>query len=139
MIAAVRSMRWTILASLALGALMATLTPAAWLDSLFPVVTMRAEIVTKHPAEIVMRLIGTKHRDCRYEGINAFARMGDLLRDLHMDRIDKPADGQTKPKGRFDFGTWRVWPTANTKLVEVYVQYDCGGRSVFVRAAEVAL
>ena len=137
--AVIRSMRWTILIGMVAGVALSMLTPMAWLDSIYPVVSMRADVVAKQPTEVVVRLSGTKNRDCKYLGIDAFSRHGEMLRDLNMERIDMPADGGTKPKGHFDFGTWRIWPTSNTKLVMIYVRYDCSGRDVFVNVAEVAI
>jgi len=139
MIAAARSMRWTIVFSVMLGIGLSWLTPMSWIDAVFPVVTMKSEVMAKTPTEVVVRLSGTKHRDCKYEGIDAFSKHGGMVRDLNMERVDMPDDGMTKPKGHYDFGLWRIWPTANTKLVTIYVRYDCDGRDVFVIAAEVLL
>ena len=118
---------------------MSMLTPMTWIDAMFPVVTMQADVVSKTPTEVVVSLKGTKTRDCKYVSIDAFSRHGDMLRDLNMIRVDRPEEGGTKPKGFFYFGDWRIWPTQNTKTVLVYVRYDCSGRDVFVRAAEVSL
>lgn len=139
MIATVKSLRWTIFFSVLLGIGISMITPQSWYDALFPVVTMRADVINKTLTEVTVRLSGEKHRDCKYMAIDAFSRHGDLLRDLQMERLDQPADGTTKPMGRFDFGYWRIWPTNDTKTVMIYVRYDCAGRDVFVRAAEVAL
>jgi len=133
------TMRWTVVISLAVGAVLSNITPAAWFDSIFPVVSMNAEVVAKSYDEVVLKLSGTKHRDCKYISIDAFSRHGDLLRDLDMVRVDRPAEGGTKPKGSFDFGVWKIWPTNDTKMVTVYVRYDCSGRDVFVNVAEVQI
>jgi len=135
----IRSMRWTILLSIGLGILLSFVTPWSFIDSVFPVVVMDHVIVQKGPAEVLVQLSGKKQRDCKYEGISAYNQVGNILRDLNMERVDKPAAGATRPTGSFDFGTWRIWPTDKTKLIAVYVQYDCSGRDVHVRAAEVAL
>lgn len=121
------------------GVLLSFATPWAWIDSVFPVVSMNAMVIQKMPTEIVVKLAGRKNRDCKYEGVRAYSQVGDLLRDLNMERIDKPAESITRPVGHFDFGTWRVWPTTTTKTMVIYIQYDCSGRDVHVRAVEVAL
>jgi hypothetical protein len=133
------SMRWTIIASLGIGILLSMVTPWTFIDSVFPVVVMDPVVVQKTQSEVLVQLSGKKQRDCKYEGISAYNQVGQHLRDLNIERVDKPAVGITRPKGSFDFGTWRIWPTDKTKLIAVYVQYDCSGRDVHVRAAEVAL
>ena len=139
MIARIKSVRWTLLFGIAAGLAMSMLTPMAWIDALFPVVTMQAQVASKTPTEVMVSLSGTKNRECRYDGITAYSQMGTLLKELNIDRVDRPATDSTHPKGTFDFGTWRIWPTTGTKLVALYVSYDCNGRHVHVRAAEVAL
>lgn len=132
-------MRWTVIVGVVFGILISTSLPSEWFDEIFPVVVMQAVVVNQSPTEVTVKLSGKKNRDCKYGGITAYSQVGALLKELNIDRIDRPATDSTHPQGSFDFGTWRIWPTTNTKLVAVYVLYDCGGRQVHVRAAEVVL
>ena len=79
-------MRWSAAAGVLVGLLLSFVVPTQVLslyDALFPVVTLKAEVVQKMPSEIVVRLSGQKNRDCRYLGIDAFSRVGTLLRDIN--------------------------------------------------------
>jgi len=138
------AMRWWLVFVLLAGYLAALLTPASWLETTFPIVTMQATIVQKTPTEVIISLNGEKpwytaYRGCKYQAIDAYSDVGMRLRDLNIERTDKPETGFTRPPGVHDFGTWRIWPTTNTRLVAIYVTYDCDGKQVHVRAAEIAL
>ena len=140
----IRSMRWTILTSLIVGFLLAFLTPTHLIDTLFPIVRMEAVVVQKTTTDILVNLSGVKpwystYRSCRYQGIEAYNDSYPRRRDLNMQRVDKPEEKTTRPPGAYEFGVWRIWPTDNTKRIAIDVEYDCSGRVVFVRAAEVSL
>lgn len=138
---ALLDMRWTIVLSVLTGVLLSyVIKPWALYDMIFPIVSMEAQVVQKNPAEVIVKLTGSRNRgNCLYLGPQAYTEVGKRLSDLYMDRIDKPADGKSRPVGDFDFGVWRIWPTEKTRNLVIYMTYNCSGRYVEVRAVEMAL
>lgn len=98
-----------------------------------PVVEMKGRVVAPlQGGEIVIGMRGWKHRgvECEYKGVQAFGiRQAAPNVDLRMARIDIPEDKNTKPKGWYDIGVWKVWPVASPSLmgVEVIITHNCGG------------
>jgi len=108
--------------------------------AMFPVVTMKGEMIERTPTYAVLHIYGEKHRgaECKYLGIQAFGdRTVGLPVDLNIVRTDMPSDGKTKPPGVYDTGNWRVWPILGVHRVRVYVEHDCLGTRVGTQIAEV--
>jgi hypothetical protein len=145
-LAAVRSMRWTIITSIALGIFLApagSFSLSALMDvfdARNPVVDMRADLVRLDTSGAVLHLYGHKLRACQYLALDAYAISDSgVMSDINIERIDIPADGNTKPLGTFDVGQWRAWPVAGTKRIVLYVQHNCSGRLIQTRISELPL
>ena len=137
-------MRWTILLAVAFGCVMSALVDGMSLapvyDQLRPVVTMQGEIVARTPDSVTVHMWGSKNRECRYIGIQAFSHLaGGLRQDTNIERVDQHTNGRTKPAGVYDIGTWRIHPITGAQAASVYVQHDCDGRVVLTEVAEVSL
>lgn len=131
---------WIPWAMMGLALLYVGITPFMPLyDILRPVVTMSASIVARDADSITVNLAGEKHRNCRYAGIGAAIKVGDVYVGTQIQRIDMPAKGVSQPVGRNDFGTWRVWPLKDGTLVTIHIQYACDARYVLAKVAEVKL
>jgi hypothetical protein len=139
--------RWTVVVGVLIGVLISPASQGFWgvvlaaYDMLRPVVVLvNATIVDKGGDEVTVGLIVRKGRECDYIRLQAFGARGDEpLKDAYMRRLDVPENGATKPRGTFDIGTWRIWPTSGASSVIVYAQHDCSGRIVQTKLAEVAL
>lgn len=135
-------MRWTLSAAVVIGL---ALSPAANLpyliyDALVPVVRMQGELVSKTEDSVVVHIWGSKSRECKYLGLQAFSTgPNGNRRDANITRLDMPSAGATKPKGEFDIGNWKLWPVTGAVSVQVYVQHDCDGRILNAQIAEVVL
>lgn len=145
---ALLNMRWTIFFGVMLGVFSAPVGQTWWhyvlaiYDDAKPVVVMAGTLVQRDgPDGVVLHLAGEKKRSCRYLSMQAYTILRDgRLSDASAFRIDKPADGHSKPLGLFDLGLWRIWPvTHDAAAVEVYAHYDCDDRIVITRIATVAL
>ena len=110
-------------------------------DNFVPVLRMHGELVSREPDAVVVRMWGSKLRECRYVGILAYSRAGsDFYRDATITRIDRAATNDTKPRGAFDIGQWRIRPTTDATHVAVYAQHACShGDLRTTKIAEVAL
>lgn len=109
-------------------------------DRLNPVVSMSGMLVQSSADEVVLSISGVKHRDCQYLRITAYTEWADgSMRDAYISRIDMPEKGETKPKGNFHIGSWRVWPRAGGVRVLAYVHHLCGSRMVTTKVADVPL
>jgi len=113
--------------------------PYEWYDGLFPVVRMEVDVVGRDANSITLHLVGDKKRSCEPKHIDAFGRVGNMLHDINIARQDVQDTLTAKPLGRHDFGIWRVWPSGGERVVLVYILYDCDGRIVPTKVAEVAL
>lgn len=106
-----------------------------------PVVTMQGQVVGRGDAEVMVRIIGVKHRECRYLGLQAYSvSAAGVFADANIKRADLDERGDTKPPGTFDLGVWRIWPLqAGASRALVYVNHDCAGVHVRTVIADVAL
>ena len=110
-------------------------------EKLSPVVQMDGDIVGRGADYIDVHVYGKKLRACKYLQTQAFARIGNILRDVQNRRIDTPETGGTKPLGSFDIGVWRLWPVPMKEAshVVMFVQHDCAGRVVVTKIADETL
>lgn len=136
------AMRWTVLFSVLLGALLGSIGPGPLLylyDIAVPVVNMRGQLVARGDNSVDVHMWGSKNRNCKYLGILAYSHQTNsgLLRDASITRLDRKSTGDTKPRGDFDIGVWRIAPIAGALEVLVYVQHDCDGRAVDTLIAEI--
>lgn len=109
---------------------------------LFPVVSMKGDLVERTDQYAIVHIYGEKHRgpECKYLGVQAFGdRTIGLPVDMHISRVDIPEEGRTKPSGSYDIGNWRVWPVEGVVRVRVYVEHDCLGVRVGTQIAEVRM
>lgn len=115
--------------------------PVLWdlYDRVFPVSDLDVVVLARTSDSVTLNLKGERFRgECEPKGIFAYAKQGQLLRDINIVRIDKPSEIKTRPPGRYDFGVFMVWPLDSVSSFVVYVKYDCSGRTVFINAEEVA-
>jgi hypothetical protein len=144
MIAAVQKMRWTILASLALGVLAGALVPQDvftrlrdWID---PVVTATVKLDSRQGESFVVSITWEKNRDCFFKGLSAYGHVGHYMVPTSMTRIDAPAANATHPAGWVGTSVWRVGPPlAGATHVSLWARYDCDGKLKFPQIAEVDL
>ena len=113
--------------------------PYAWYDMLFPVVEMKATISNRDENSVTFSLEGNKKRLCTPKKVDAFVRIGQLLSDVNIRRIDLIDTLSTKPLGWNNYGEWKVWPVHTSQKIEIYVLYDCGHRNVLAKLVEVTL
>jgi hypothetical protein len=107
-----------------------------------PVVKMAGRITKREGASVWLHIRGSKLRECRYAGINAYAIDSEGVRhDANIERADEVlSDGATKAPGVYDLGIWRVWPvTPDARRVMVAVEHICGSVAVRSVIAEVSL
>lgn len=139
-------LRWAIITGVLVGVVVSTAgtvwvpTILAAFDKLSPVVVMEGRLVEAKENYLVVHISGEKFRDCQYLNINAYGAEKDgNLRDLSIMRVDKIEDGTTKPKGKWDIGYWKVWPSDGITGVMVVVSHNCEGRLINTKIAEVVL
>jgi len=109
-------------------------------DRAYPIVEMQGKLISLANDEAVIALSGRKLRECSYVRIQAYSlsENGDL-NDAFITRTDMPEDGESKPKGSFLFGSWRVWPLPNSHGIVVYANHLCGSRVVLTKIADIPL
>ena len=116
------------------------LTAARMFDDRFPVVEMSGALISATDGEVILSIGGTKNRDCEYLRLQAYTvNANGTLGDASVSRIDRFERGDTKPKGRYSIGSWRIWPRGDAVRVIVYANHLCGARVVQTKIAEVAL
>lgn len=109
-------------------------------DRFNPVVSMQGTLISASSEEIVLSIAGTKNRDCSYIRVSAYTEWSDgSLRDAYIMRTDMLEKGDTKPRGNYQIGTWRIWPRAGGVRALVYVHHQCGQRLVTTKIADVSL
>lgn len=136
----------TIATGIVLGGLLSPVAIATndWLaaqyDRVFPVVEMNGQLLSLGDDEAVIALAGRKNRECTYTGIQAYSvgRDGNMT-DTFIVRTDIPESRDTKPRGTFDVGTWRVWPLPDSRGIVVYINHLCGSRVVLTKVAHIPL
>lgn len=130
-----------VIAGIVTGSKLATVPIMELYDVLQPVATLKVRELSRTSDSMTIHLTGERNfnRDCVYRGVFAYSKYGVVMRDINMVRTDKPATGQTKPKGKHDFGIWMLWPVDSASSFTVYVKYECAGRDVFVEAMEIRL
>ncbi len=144
MISAVAQQRWSIIFGLLIGLVVSFSAfglDSLWklYDELFPVVEMQGEVVDRKDDAVFVRVSGEKRRSCRYANLQTFGV--DSRGEMHFvsaQYIGAATKG-TLPRGNFDLGTWRLWPTTGAVMVRMYASHDCGGRLVTTKIAEVLL
>ena len=110
-------------------------------DTAFPVVSGDAATVARDHDAVIIAVTFRKHRDCRYERVQAYAKLaGDVKTAIYSERVDRPAESRSVPAGETYFaGRWKLWPIDGAYGVVMYAQHDCGGRQVSSLLAEVNL
>lgn len=110
-------------------------------DAFFPVVTTDVRVVLATQDEILLSISGFKQRACSLsrpphaEGRTS----GGTPVEMSIERIDKKETLSVRPVGPFGAGLWRLWPRGNAASVQVYLTYDCRGRVVVAKYADVVL
>ena len=95
-------------------------------DAVLPVVIANSVSMSKEENAVVIKIEGWKIRECTYLGVQAFAVPQNGAKvDAFLVRLDQPATNRTKPIGKFNMGTWRVWPTVGAERMVVYAAYSC--------------
>jgi hypothetical protein len=109
-------------------------------DRAFPVVSAQASLISSNHDEVVISLRGVKLRDCSYLRLQAYSTNahGETT-DAFIGRMDGPTNGETRPKGAFMAGEWKVWPVEGAVSVVVYVNHLCGHRVVLTKLADIPL
>lgn len=140
---------WPVLAAIALGVAVAPALQSAYrswaadrlaeIERGTPVVTMSGTLIERDGDAVLLHITGTKHRNCRYVGLQAYALdVTGVRHDANIQRQDHESRGDTKPPGVYDIGYWRVWPVDPIAArVLVYAEHDCRGISVRSIIAEV--
>lgn len=109
-------------------------------DEANPVVTGRVDMVMPDGDGVKVHISGEKFRACQFTGVHAYAVNASGSKSLiGILRVDRPIEIITRPIGKSDFGTWRIWPTLGAASAEIWVTYRCSSRVVLNRLVEVAL
>ena len=109
-------------------------------DAVRPVVTGKGSVEKIGEDEVTIKLSGVKHRACERMAQNAYMAAPDgSLTTVNLERLSQGPYGVTRPLGPFDAGLWRVKPLLGYNVLEVYMQYNCGGRFVINKLARVEL
>lgn len=142
-------MPFAILAGVIIGVSVVYVTPqllgmaTAAYDSVFPVLTMRGELVSRDADYVDVHIRGTKHRgeECRLVSVYAYTVRADGLRaDAFANRMDQPQAGRLRGVGEWDIGIWRVRPVDSlASRAEVWTHHNCVGRDVLTRIADVGV
>lgn len=139
-------LRWTLLAAVISGVLVAPIGQTWWhsllsyYDDAKPVISLYAAVLQRGPDSLVLHLTAQKHRDCRYIRFQAFMQLPNgEMDDIGLLRVDQPEEGRTKPVGKLDLGEWKVWPVNFNRPLLIYGQYWCGDRLVTSKALEFDL
>jgi hypothetical protein len=122
--------------ALPLGQFIATAVFEAF-DIHNPVLRATSRVIARDADQIILSISVRKVRACHYLRMQAFgvARGGDMV-DINLARTDRAEDGETRPVGEYNIGTWRVWPVAGSKAVVIYSNHLCDGRMVLSKVAE---
>lgn len=108
-------------------------------DGVFPVVKMRGEIVGRTDSHVIVHMYGEKLRLCKFVKIQGYSKFPDgTLKNINIDRTDVPFKGETRPLGKFNIGTWRLWPIDGARGAAVYIEHDCDKRPVLTKIADVS-
>ena len=140
----ITSLRWTILSAALFVVLAALLFDddnplLRAYDGAFPVLRMEGVIVAKDSTQVIIQMYGEKFRPCKYIRIAAYGKALDgTLTNMLMERTDTPVTGQTRPTGKLNIGTWRLWPVDGITGAVVYIEHDCAHRPVLTKIADVS-
>jgi len=106
-----------------------------------PVVTMTGSIVRRDGDAVFVHIAGTKHRECKYLGLQAYSvDATGRQHDANIKRVDVDERGDTKAPGVYDIGVWRVWPVREWAASTVIRSlHDCNGVTVSTVIANVGL
>lgn len=146
MMGALREVRWTILVTLAIGIFLSSSatdyvlsTYREWYDDTHPVVKMAGTLVERTDDSATVHVTGEKLRACRFVSLHSYTRKHGVMTDAYRSRIGQSEDGATKPVGKHDYGTWKIWPIEGANLVVMTVTHECSGRLVSAYIAEVLI
>lgn len=147
------SNHWSIIVGLVLGAVFIPIFQDEWAawrmernlisEQGTPVVQASAEIIKRDHDSVVLHVTGTKLRDCKLVGTQAYSVMNKVMSLARMERVYPfPLEYVQRPVGPFDMGHVRVWPVGSSAHeVVLYALHTCGAQTIEVRStlARVAL
>ena len=139
-----RCYKWTILFGAAAGVLFAnlmTMPLVSLYDRLNPVVSFHGELVTRDANSVIIKVSGTKNRDCVFVpgSIHSFVRNGGMLFNAQEQKIDEPKS-RSRPLGPAYLGMWRVWPVGQgPQTLLMYVEHNCSGRMIMTEIVNLEL
>ena len=109
-------------------------------DDAYPVLVMRGEVRSVSQDEVILQISGEKKRSCQFLRISAYTRdaVGNM-QSANIKRIGVQELGITRPIGKADIGTWRIWPRDGASGVLVFVTHNCSDRTVTTKVADVVL
>lgn len=95
-----------------------------------------AEIIKRDHDSIVLHVTGTKLRECRLVGTQAYSVMNKVMSVARMERVYPFAlEYVQRPVGPFDMGHVRVWPVGSSaQEVVLYALHTCGAKNIEVRS-----
>jgi hypothetical protein len=144
--AAAHGLKWTIVSAIAAGLLLAGAFSTIYqfaleeYDEMNHVLVLDASVLSVDSDSIVIHAHGEKLRVCQYIRLQAYTvQANGELADAQIMRLDQVEDKDVKPRGKFDFGEWRVWPRDGAVGVQVYSQYLCGQRMVVNKVVDLKL
>lgn len=114
---------------------------AEYWDRTHPVATGEAKLLLREPDAVEYELTAKRLRgSCQFVRIVPYAVTADgQRRELNARRLDGPERGVSHPPGVVFGGRWRVWPTEDSRRIEVIASYLCGDRLNFARVGVLEL
>lgn len=109
-------------------------------DAQFPVVIMQGKLIAMRDNMALVRISGTKARDCKYLRIVGYvvSEQGQR-RDAFIRRVSTPEAGDTKSTGWYDIGIWEIGPLDDHWRVQAETRHLCGDHEVRTIVADVRL
>ena len=110
-------------------------------DASHPVIVTQSSVVSREPGRVIVDVSGFRYRECRYipppsgEG----SAPGEPLRDLRINRLDKPATGASRRPGPIPAQRWEVLDIDGITSVTIWANYSCNGRYVSNKFVSVEL
>lgn len=145
MIARVRQ-NWSVFLGIAVGVVLLPIVNEEWrawrtdiriaAEQGTPVVDASAVIIGRDADSVILHVTGTKLRDCKLVGTQAFSVRDSIMTVAKMQRTDLlPIDLTPRPIGPFDMGAVRVWPVSlEADEVVLYALHTCGPLQIEVRS-----
>ena len=112
-------------------------------DDTFPVLVMSGSVVASDGDSVTVRISGEKLRgdECKFLSITGVTLDASGVKtQANITRIDVPQNGNTKDRGKWDIGLWKIQPVTDAAVsVQAYTNHSCLGRIINTKIVDVKL